>query len=72
MGDLPTAPPVRPPPRQEKQFPPLVKNQRKSDVPNGIIAHVAGACGGNAHDCKIVEVTSESFENRAMKLFIGS
>jgi hypothetical protein len=32
------------------------------EVPDGIIAHVTSECGGNVHDCHLVEVTSGSFE----------
>jgi uncharacterized protein YukE len=50
------------PPRQAKQFPPSIKKGPKFDLPDGIIAHLARGCGGNVHNCHIVEVTSGSFE----------
>jgi hypothetical protein len=57
--------------RQAKQFPPLVKKRKvkdifgrevEIDVPDGIIAHLTGECGGNVHDRHVVEITSGSFE----------
>jgi hypothetical protein len=54
-----------------KQFPPSVKKGKvlnpwdkgiNIDVPDGMIAHLTRECGGNVHDCKVVDVTSGSFE----------
>jgi hypothetical protein len=35
------------------------------DVPDGMIAHVTRECGGNVHDCGVVDVTCGSFEKEA-------
>jgi hypothetical protein len=32
------------------------------NVPDGIFAHLTRNCGGNVHDCQVVDVTSGSFE----------
>jgi hypothetical protein len=53
-----------------KQFPPRVskgknrvgRQEMEIYEPNGIIAHLRRECGGNVHDCHVVDVTSESFE----------
>jgi hypothetical protein len=45
-----------------KQFPPSVKKVRGLKVPGGIIAHLTRECGGNVHDCHVVDVTCGSFE----------
>jgi hypothetical protein len=47
---------------ESKQFPPSMKKGEQFDVPDGIIAHLTRECGGNVHDCHMVEVTSGSFE----------
>jgi hypothetical protein len=54
------------------RFPPSVKkvtatNLRGSgtigiDVPDGIIGHLTRECGGNMHECHVVDITSGSFE----------
>jgi hypothetical protein len=55
----------------EKQFPPSVKKGKARDeqdkevvidVPDGIIAHLTRECGGNVHDCHVVDITLGSFE----------
>jgi hypothetical protein len=48
--------------RPAKQFPLLGKKLMYFDVPDGIIAHLTRECGGNVHDCHVVEVRSGSFE----------
>jgi hypothetical protein len=61
------------PPKQRKHFPPSVKKGKLRleggsqtatmyDIPDGIIAHLTRECGGNVHDCHVVEVTCGSFE----------
>jgi predicted nucleic acid-binding Zn-ribbon protein len=49
-----------------KQFPPSVKKGMRLVVPDGIIAHLTKACGGNVHDRHIVDVTSGSFEKETV------
>jgi hypothetical protein len=44
------------------QFPPLLKNGRDFDVPDGIITHLTRECGGNVYEHQVVDVTSGSFE----------
>jgi hypothetical protein len=44
------------------RFPWLVKKGDPFDVPDGIIAHLTRQCGGNVHDCYVVNVTCGSFE----------
>jgi hypothetical protein len=39
----------------------LIKKGRWFKVPDGIIAHLTRKCGGNVHDCCVVDVTSGSF-----------
>jgi hypothetical protein len=39
-----------------------VKKVKGSDVPDGVITHLTGECGGNVHDRHVVDVTSGSFE----------
>jgi hypothetical protein len=41
-----------------RQFPPSMKTGLHFDVPDGIIGHFTRECGGNVHDCHVVEVTS--------------
>jgi hypothetical protein len=36
------------------------------NVPDGIIAHLTRECGGNVHDCHVVDVTSGSFERETV------
>jgi hypothetical protein len=60
----------------EKQFPPLIKKGGgrtvlrglEIDMPDGIIAHLTRECGGNVHDCRVVNVTAGSFEKRTIGL----
>jgi hypothetical protein len=40
-------------------------NEVEIDVPDGIIAHLTRECGGNVHDCHVVDVTCGSFEKEA-------
>jgi hypothetical protein len=47
------------------RFPPLVK-RRKFNIPDGIIAHLTRECGGNVHDCHVIEVTSGSFKRETI------
>jgi hypothetical protein len=50
-------------PGQTKQFPPSLKEGAGGhNVPDGVIAHLTRECGGNVHDCRVVDVTSGSFE----------
>jgi hypothetical protein len=58
------------PPKQAKQFPPLVKKSTRKhpddrdveiDMPDGIIAHVTRECGGNVQDHNVVRVTCGTF-----------
>jgi hypothetical protein len=39
-----------------------MRKARGFDVPDGIIAYLTKQSGGNVHECKIVEVTTGSFE----------
>jgi hypothetical protein len=59
--------------RPAKQFPPSVKRRKlrlsngmeiddRYDTLDGIIAHLTKECGGNVHDCQVVDVTCGSFE----------
>jgi hypothetical protein len=48
-----------------KQFAPLLVKVGKLDVPDGIISHLTKQCGGNVHDCNVVEVTSSSPSTRS-------
>jgi hypothetical protein len=41
-----------------QQFPLLVKEGEKFDLPDGVIAHVTRQCDGNVHAGSFVEVTS--------------
>jgi hypothetical protein len=41
---------------------PNVVREMKIDVPDGIIAHLSRECGGDVHDCSIIDVTCGSFE----------
>jgi hypothetical protein len=60
-----------------KRFPPLMKkgklhlsrgSQTKEgyDIPEGIIAHLMGECGGNVHAHPVVEVTCGSFKKETI------
>jgi hypothetical protein len=58
--------------KRAKQFPPLVKMARVGSVrgrvgitinlPDGIIAHLTRECGGDMHDCHVVDITCGSFD----------
>jgi hypothetical protein len=45
-----------------REFPPSVRKGNSFDLPDGIIAHLTGQCGGNVHDRQVVDVTRRSFE----------
>jgi hypothetical protein len=54
-----------------KPFPPCMKKGKAMDcdgdevvlnVTDGIIAHLTRECGGNVHDCHVIDVTSGLFE----------
>jgi serine/threonine protein kinase len=54
-----------------RQFPPLMKKRKATDreskdveinAPGGTIAHLTRKCGGNVHDCDVIDVTSGPFE----------
>jgi hypothetical protein len=49
-----------------RRFPPSVKKGGQFDVPDGLIAHLTRECGGNVHDCKVVDVTCGSFEKETL------
>jgi hypothetical protein len=60
-----------------KQFPPSVKKgkllllrdtmtQNMFNIPDGIIAHLTRACGGNVHDYQVIDVTCGSFEKEIL------
>jgi hypothetical protein len=56
--------------RRAKSFPPSMKKGKLNyygmeleiDAPDRIVAHLTRECGGNVHDCHVVDVTSGSFE----------
>jgi hypothetical protein len=54
---VPPSPPNSPV-KREKRFPLSIKKGKDFDVPDGIVAHLARQCGGNVHDCTVVDVTS--------------
>jgi hypothetical protein len=56
------SPPPAPPERAKRFAPSMKKGKYGFDVPDGIVAHLTRKCRGNVHDCRVVEVTSGSFE----------
>jgi hypothetical protein len=57
--------------KQPNEFPPSMKKAkttwgREYDVPDGIIAHLTRECGGNVHNCHVVDVTCGSFEKETL------